>query len=35
MEDKTTPHLQPDGHQTVLTGSDFLAGREAHLGTVG
>ena len=31
MEDKTTPHLQPDGHQTVLTGSDFLAGREAHL----
>lgn len=31
MEDKTTPYLQPDGHQTVLTGSDFLAGREAHL----
>ena len=31
MEDKTTPHLQPDGHQMVLTGSDFLAGREAHL----
>lgn len=31
MEDKTTPHLNPEGHQAILKGSDFLAGREAHL----
>jgi len=31
MEDKTTPHLKPEGHQAILSGSDFLTGREAHL----
>jgi len=31
MEDKTTPQLKPHGHGTILTGSDFLAGREAQL----
>jgi hypothetical protein len=31
MEDKTTPHLNPEGHNAILTGSDFLTGREAHL----
>jgi hypothetical protein len=31
MEDKTTPHLNPEGHQAILSGSDFLTGREAHL----
>jgi len=31
MEDKTTPHLNPEGHQAIVKGSDFLAGREAHL----
>jgi hypothetical protein len=31
MEDKTTPHLKPEGHQAILSGSDFLTSREAHL----
>lgn len=31
MEDKTTPQLKPEGHDAILTGSDFLTGREAHL----
>ncbi len=31
MEDKTTPHLKPEKHQAILSGSDFLTGREAHL----
>jgi hypothetical protein len=31
MEDKTTPHLKPEGHQAILSGSDFLTDREAHL----
>jgi hypothetical protein len=31
MEDKTTPHLKPERQQAVLSGSDFLTGREAYL----
>ena len=31
MEDKTTPHLKPESHGTIVSGSDFLTGREAHL----
>jgi len=31
MEDKTTPHLKPEGQQAILSGSSFLTGREAHL----
>jgi hypothetical protein len=31
MEDKTTPQLKSEGHAAILTGSDFLTGREAHL----
>jgi hypothetical protein len=31
MEDKTTPHLKPEGQGAIVSGSDFLTGREAHL----
>lgn len=31
MADKNTPHLKTDEQQTILTGSDFLTGREAQL----
>jgi hypothetical protein len=31
MEDKTTPHLGLEQQGAILTGSDFLAGREAQL----
>jgi hypothetical protein len=31
MEEKTTPHLKPEGHQAIVTGSEFLTDREAEL----
>lgn len=31
MQDRTTPPLAPDGQQAILSGSEFLIGREAQL----